>query len=149
MPTHYAGTPEEVLALDTFIKLTRATGSLLSRLSQRGIHPGITPSQFGVLETLYHLGPLCQSDLSNKLLMSGGNITLIIDNLQKRGLVTRQRSQEDRRFITVSLTEKGSELIARIFPAQVEAIVDEIGVLTPQEQQTLSGLCRTLGRQER
>ncbi len=146
MPTHYQGSPREIQALDTFIKLTRATDSLLSRLAHRNTHPGLTTSQFGVLEALYHLGPLCQSVLGEKLLKSGGNITMVIDNLEKSGLVQRVRSTEDRRFITVSLTEKGRELIERIFPGHVQAITEEMSCLSSDEQQELGKLCRKLGK---
>lgn len=146
MPTHYVGKPREILALDTFIKLTRATDSLLSRLARRNTHPGLTASQFGVLEALYHLGPLCQSVLGEKLLKSGGNITMVIDNLEKSGLVQRVRSADDRRFITVSLTEKGRELIERIFPGHVQAITEEMSCLSSDEQRELGNLCRKLGK---
>jgi len=146
MPTHYSGTREEVLALNTFIKLTRATESLLARLAQRNTHPGLTTSQFGVLETLYHLGPMCQSELGGKLLKSGGNITLVIDNLEKHGLVRRQRGIEDRRFITVSLTDAGRKLIAEVFPGHVQAITEGLSALSSEEQQELGDLCRKLGR---
>lgn len=146
MPTHYIGNPQETLALNTFIKLTRATESLLTRLAHRGTHEGLTVSQFGVMEVLYHLGPMCQSELGSKLLKSGGNITMVIDNLEKRNLVQRQRDEQDRRFVTVSLTEKGEALIAEIFPGHVAAIVDEMSVLSPAEQDALGKLCRKLGK---
>ena len=145
MPTHYSGTPEETLALNTFIKLTRAAESVSARLSQRGSTGDLTSSQFGILEALYHLGPMCQSDLGTKLLKSSGNITLVVDNLEKHGLVRRVRSLEDRRFIQVSLTEPGKELIAQIFPLQLAAIVEEMSALDPQEQEALGSLCRKLG----
>lgn len=148
MPTHYQGTPEEVRALNAFIKLTRATESLLSRLSQRGTMGDLTISQFGVLEALYHLGPMCQTALGNKLLKSSGNITMVIDNLEKRGLVRRVRDSEDRRFIKIVLTEAGRELIARLFPQHLAAIKEEMSVLTPEEQETLALLCRKLGKPE-
>jgi MarR family 2-MHQ and catechol resistance regulon transcriptional repressor len=147
MPTHYDGTAEEKLALDTFIKLTRATESLGARLSRRGTTGDLTVSQFGVLECLYHLGPMCQSEIGSKLLKSGGNITLVIDNLEKRDLVQRKRDPEDRRMSIVSLTEKGHTLITRLFPNHVAAIIDEMSFLTPQEQTTLGQLCRKLGTQ--
>jgi len=148
MPTHHQGPRREVLALDTFIKLTRAVDSLTTRLNQRGTLGELTISQFGVLETLYHLGPLCQSEISHKLLLSTGNITLVIDNLEKHGLVHRQRNLEDRRFITVSLTEAGRTLIAEVFPRQAAAITEEMGALEPAEQAALGQLCRKLGRKE-
>ena len=146
MPTHYSGTRQEVIALNTFIKLTRATETLLARLAQRNTHPGLTTSQFGVLEVLYHLGPMCQSELGGKLLKSGGNITLVIDNLEKHGLVQRVRGIEDRRFITVSLTEAGRKQIAEVLPGHVQAITDEMNALSSEEQQELGDLCRKLGK---
>jgi MarR family 2-MHQ and catechol resistance regulon transcriptional repressor len=148
MPTHYSGTPRETLALNTFIRLTRGTETLMSRLARRGTHAPLTETQFGVLETLYHLGPMCQNELAGKLLKSGGNITLVIDNLEKHDLVQRQRDPQDRRMLVVSLTGAGSELIARLFPQHLQSIVEELSVLTPQEQDTLGQLCRKLGKRD-
>ena len=149
MPTHFNGNSEQVLALDTFIKFTRATNALEGRLSRRSHFEDLTLSQFGVLETLLHLGPLSQSEICSKLLKSGGNVTLVIDNLEKRGLVRRQTNPNDRRVTTVLLTEKGAELIQRIFPEQVKAVVEEFGVLTQDEQKILGALCKKLGKQSK
>lgn len=148
MPTHYKGTTKEVLALDTFIKLNRAAEALGSRLNQRGTLEGLTASQFGVLETLYHLGPMCAGEISSKLLKSGGNITLVIDNLEKQGLVRRERDANDRRMVIVSLTPEGEALISRVFPEHLAKIVAEMNCLTPEEQQTLGTLCRKLGKKD-
>lgn len=149
MPTHYPGNAQEVLALNTLIKLTRAAESVLARLQRRGTMANLTISQFGVLESLYHLGPMYPSDLSTKLLKSGGNITLVLDNLEKQGLVQRKRDTEDRRMIIVSLTPAGHDLISKIFPAHVAAIVEEMSYLTPEEQQLLGDLCLKLGKPEK
>jgi MarR family 2-MHQ and catechol resistance regulon transcriptional repressor len=92
---------------------------------------------------------MCQSQISSKLLLSTGNITLVIDNLEKRGLVQRQRDSQDRRYITVSLTEAGQALIAQVFPLHAAAIAEEISVLEPGEQEALGQLCRKLGRKEK
>lgn len=146
MPTHYKGRSEEVQALNTFIKLNRAVASLEARLVERDTLEGLTLSQFGVLEALYHLGPMCQGVLSQKLLKSTGNMTLVIDNLEKRCLVQRIRSTEDRRQVFVALTSQGEELITRIFPIHLKAIVEELNVLTPEEQEELSRLSLKLGK---
>jgi MarR family 2-MHQ and catechol resistance regulon transcriptional repressor len=148
MPTHYQGTPEEKLALETFIKFTRACNSLENRMARRNPIGDLTVSQFGVLETLFHLGPLSQSEICGKLLRSGGNITLVIDNLEKRQLVQRQTDAKDRRVTVVSLTTTGRNLIEKIFPVQVQAIMDEFRCLTGDEQQTLGTLCKKLGTQK-
>jgi MarR family 2-MHQ and catechol resistance regulon transcriptional repressor len=146
MPTHYKGDPKSVLALDTYIKFTRAANAFESRLFQTGVLEDLSPSQFGVLETLYHLGPLCQGEISAKLLKSTGNITLVLDNLEKRGLVKRVRDQQDRRMVKIFLTPEGEVLIQHIFPQMVEAITREVNILTADEQAQLGALCRKLGR---
>lgn len=146
MGTRYLGTQEQVLALDTFIKLVRATESVSNRIHRHLADTDLTVSQFGVLEALFHLGPLYQRDLAEKLLKSGGNMTLVIDNLEKRELVKREREVDDRRCIKVCLTQKGHQLISRIFPSHVAAVVNEIGILTPDEQKELGRLCRKLGK---
>jgi len=148
MPTHYKGTPEEIRALNTFVKLTRANDSLLNRLSNRGTQDKLSPTQFGVLEALYHLGTMCQGELSAKLLKSSGNITLVIDNLEKRGLVRRVRDDNDRRMIQMLLTDQGCELIAELLPGHVASIVEEMSALEPHEQEELGRLCRKLGKKE-
>jgi MarR family 2-MHQ and catechol resistance regulon transcriptional repressor len=145
MPTHYQGPPTETLALNTFIKLTRAAESLNNRLSQRGTLGELTVSQFGVLEALYHLGPMCQNELASKILKSSGNMTLVIDNLEKHGLVERHRNLDDRRMVTVNLTEAGRQRVEAVLPGHVAAITAEMGALNPEEQEALGQLCRKLG----
>jgi len=145
MGTKYNGTVEEVAALDVFIKLMRAANSVMGRVDSQLAKEGLTASQFGTLESLYHLGPLCQRDLGRKLLKSGGNITVVIDNLEKRGLVRRERDTEDRRFITVHLTESGQALIREVFPRQLARIVERMAALTDTEKIELGALCRKLG----
>ena len=96
MATRYRGTDDEVAALNAFIALQRAANALNAKLAPRIRDYGLTESQFGVLEALYHLGPMHQNELGAKLLKSGGNMTLVIENLEKRGFVRRVRSETDR-----------------------------------------------------
>lgn len=133
------------LALNTYTKLMRAAESATGRTSKMMVAAGLTISQFGVLEALYHKGPLCQRDIAAKILKSSGNITLVIDNLEKSGLVRRERDSEDRRYLTVHLTEAGTALIARVFAQVQAAIVAEMSTLTANEQETLGSLCKKLG----
>jgi MarR family transcriptional regulator, 2-MHQ and catechol-resistance regulon repressor len=147
-PSRYRGDRVERLALSTYLKLTRASETLWNRLAPGLQRHDLTPSQFGVLEALYHLGSMHQRDLGERILRSSGNMTLVIDNLEKRGLVERRRSADDRRFVSIHLTGTGSELIARVFPAHARAITDEMSALEPEEQRTLGRLCRQLGRKQ-
>jgi MarR family 2-MHQ and catechol resistance regulon transcriptional repressor len=146
MPTHYEGPDCQILALDTMIKLTRATNTLMARLARRSTQGDLTESQFGTLEALYHLGPMSQTEICGKLLKSSGNTTLVVDNLEKHGLVQRQRDEHDRRVVMVQLTEAGNELIAGLFPAHAAAVAEELSVLTDDEQRQLGDLCRKLGK---
>lgn len=148
MGTRYRGTKDEVRALDAYIKLVRAVDSVSSRIHRHLDATKLTITQFGVLEVLFHLGPLYQRDLAEKLLKSGGNITLVIDNLEKRELVKRERQVEDRRCVRVCLTDKGQQLISQIFPSHVAAVVNEMSILTASEQEELGRLCRRLGKKE-
>jgi len=146
MPTHYDGTEEEKRVLDAYIKLMRASDTITARLNELRAHGGLSVSQFGTLEALYHLGPLYQKDIGEKILKSGGNITMVIDNLESKGYVERRRDAEDRRYVVVHLTETGKTEIENILPQHVEYIVDMLNVLTPEEQERLGKLCRKLGR---
>ncbi len=132
-------------ALNTYTKLMRAAESVTSRVHRVLSAPKLTISQFGVLEALFHKGPLCQKDIAAKILKSTGNITLVIDNLEKQYLVRRKRDNEDRRFLTIHLTEAGTNLITKVF-ADVEAsIAFEMASLTEDEQELLGNLCKKLG----
>lgn len=148
MATRYRGTDDEVSALNAFIALQRAANALNAKLAPRIREYGLTESQFGVLEALYHLGPMHQNELGAKLLKSGGNMTLVIDNLEKSGFVRRVRSEADRRYITVHLTEEGEALITRVFPEHAAAITALLAVLSREERETLRLLARSVGKGE-
>jgi MarR family transcriptional regulator, 2-MHQ and catechol-resistance regulon repressor len=145
MANKYFGTKTELRSLSTFVKLMRAAEAVSCRVTRHLADSGLTISQFAVLEALHHLGPLCQRDIGKKILKSSGNITVVIDNLEKRGLVARVRGTDDRRFLTVRLTSDGERLIAGVFPPHAEAIVREMGVLTEDEQVELGRMCKKLG----
>jgi MarR family 2-MHQ and catechol resistance regulon transcriptional repressor len=149
MGTHYKGNRKEVNALNTYIKLVRASESIKARINEPLIKKGLTESQFYVLDVLFYLGPLNQKELGDKLSMTGGNITLIIDNLEKQGLVKRERSQKDRRCFILHLTKKGNNLFKKLFPEQLHFITTEINSLTDEEQIQLQKLCKIIGLKTR
>ena len=145
MPTHFKGRQETVRALNAYVNLIRASDSVGARMAQQIEQSGLTMGQFGVLEALLHLGPMCQHAIGEKVLRSGGNVTLVIDNLEKRGWVRRERQKDDRRLVKIYLTPKGQQLIARVFPGHAEAVTQEMSRLTAEEQETLRRICRKLG----
>jgi MarR family transcriptional regulator, 2-MHQ and catechol-resistance regulon repressor len=145
MSTHYQGTPAEESALDVYIKLMRAAEVVNLRINRHLKSSQLTISQFGVLEAIYHLGPMHQNQLAAKILKTGGNLTLVIDNLVKRGLVRREQDPQDRRCFSIHLTETGRDLVRDLFARHVPVVVETIGVLSLEEQAQLAALCRKLG----
>jgi MarR family 2-MHQ and catechol resistance regulon transcriptional repressor len=145
MPTHHRGSESERQALDAYIKLMRASMSVTERLQGTFSEAGLTGGQFGVLEALYHLGPMCQRDLAARLLMTAGNMTMLVGHLERDGLIRRERDPSDRRRIHASLTSKGRRLIATVFPRHAARVAEELSVLTTEEQESLARLCRRLG----
>jgi MarR family 2-MHQ and catechol resistance regulon transcriptional repressor len=147
VPTLYPNSPADVIALDAFIELTRAVESVHARLARRNTISGLTASQFSVLESLYHLGSMGQGDLRAKLLRSGGDITLVMDSLAKRGLARRERSTKDRRVVDVSLTAAGMALIEQVFPGHVAAILEEMGALRPRSNRRSTACVANLAKE--
>jgi MarR family transcriptional regulator, 2-MHQ and catechol-resistance regulon repressor len=145
MGTHYKGSSSEVNTLNAFIKLMRASESINNRLNKHLAEADLTLSQFGTLEALHHLGPLNQRAIGEKILKSGGNITMVVDNLEKTGYVSREKDPSDRRAVLIHLTDKGREFISSFFPKHLEKIKEEFEILTEEEKVTLANICKKLG----
>lgn len=141
----YKATKEEREALALITKLLRAANAVSASATTMLSRVNLTVSQFGVLEALYHIGPMFQRNLADKILKSTGNMTTVIDNLEKRELVERRRSVEDRRYISVHITEDGRGLIEEIFPAHNQRVVKCFAVLEPEERLEFGRLCKKLG----
>jgi MarR family 2-MHQ and catechol resistance regulon transcriptional repressor len=132
---------KEALALATFTRLSRTAGKV-----RRSVYSGLndtrlTESQINVLELLHNLGPLPQKDIAKSLSVTGGNITMVVDNLQKRDLVERKRWQEDRRVVHVELTNLGKETIESYIPLHLQKVLGAFEGLEPKEQEQLQSLC--------
>lgn len=133
-------------ALSMWVKLARAHNTM-NTLADRNITSfGLTTPQFGALECLGHLGPMTIGELCRKMLVSGGNMTVVVDNLERDGLVERIREADDRRKILVKLTKKGEQLFESIFPKHAEYIKNLASVLTIEEQEALADLLKKLGK---
>ena len=148
MSKHYKGSSRAQRALKTYVKLARAANTALGYARVGLDEAGLTTSQFAVLEALYHVGPLNLGDLAKRILTSSGNLTLVIDNLEKRGLAKRTQRGKDKRFILATITPSGKKAIARIFPQHARRIVEIMDRLNAAEQELLGRLCRKLGTGE-
>ena len=141
-------TPRQERALNAYVKLARAANTAMAYARVGLEDADLTLSQFAVMEALYHLGPLYLGDLARRILTSSGNLTLVVDNLEKRGLVKRTQQGKDKRFFLATITPAGRKLIAKIFPQHSRRIVEVMARLSSTEQEQLGRLCRKLGTGE-
>lgn len=107
---------------------------------------GLTSSQFSVLEILYHKGPLKVCELLDKTLSSGGNMTLVLKNLKKEGLILKTKDPDDARVSIVQLTTKGFQLIGSIFPGHIKEVQSFVSPLDKGEKSELVRLLKKLSR---
>lgn len=146
-PAERSWSAGEEEALRLWIALARCYSTFARSVSTKVNEYGLTTPQFGVLEALHHLGPLPLGELAEKLLVTGGNVTYVMDRLEEQGLVYRERSDEDRRVVEGRLTPRGHALIQECFPGHAafihRLVADHLG---PDEQATLRSLLKRLGR---
>jgi len=133
-------------ALKLWVVLARCFNSFAQAETQHLKAFELTPPQFGVLEALAHLGPMKMCDLGCKLLMSGANVTGVVDRLEKKGWVRRVVDAGDRRTFLIHLTEEGSKLIVKFFPIHAERIEAFTNVLSSKEKRLLTNLLKKLGK---
>ena len=144
MATKEPTNPATSVPVTTYVKLVRTAESLHSNVSRGLSVDGLTASQFSTLKVLRLQGPLSQRDIAKYLLKTGGNVTVVVDNLEKHGLAVRIRDTEDRRFIFVRLTPAGEELFDRIYQPHLVRILDVMGNLSESELEHLHRLLEKL-----
>src|SRR5246127_5965377 len=107
---------------------------------------GLGDSDFRVLEALLHKGPLPVNTIGPKVWLTPGSISVAVDRLVKKGLVSRKDHPDDRRVRRVELTPKGRALITRGFGEHAAPMEDVARVLSKNERLTLLRLLKKLGK---
>ena len=144
-PAQRDWTDDQDVALRLWITLARCHATYAKAIAGKVQDYGLTTPQFGTLEALYHLGPLSLGELADKLLVTGGNVTYVMDRLEDQGLVYRFRRPDDRRVILARLTQEGRELVAEVFPGHASYVEHLSRHLTGDEQKQLGELLKALG----
>lgn len=138
-------TPQRDPALELLVVLSRAYNWVNAHAVRDIRCHGLNPTEFGILEVLYHKGPLPLQQIGEKVLISSGNITYAVDKLEQKQLLVRRPSSDDRRVIFAELTPQGRDLLAAIFPKHGEAIHLAVSGLSPEEQVQATQLLKKLG----
>ncbi len=139
-------TDEQNTKLRLWIALDRCHSTCAKAIAAKVQEYGLTTAQFGTLEALYHLGPLSFGELGDKLLVTGGNVTYVVDRLEEQGLVYRDRCSDDRRLVHATLTPAGRALLAEVVPGHFDYIEHLSRHLTTKQQKTLGTLLKRLGK---
>ena len=132
--------PNSDLSVAAYVRLVRTAETLHAEVSRGLQAEGLTASQFSTMKALMLQGPLAQRDIAKYLLKTGGNVTVVVDNLERVGLVTRIRDTEDRRVIYVKLTAEGEATFHRVYPAHKERIHAAVAALSELDCERLLAL---------
>lgn len=135
----------EERALKLWVVMARAYGAVARHVEADVARHGLTIAEFGILEVLYHKGVLRLGEIQQKLLVTSGGITYLVDRLAAKGLVERRDCPEDRRVRYAALTAEGEALIRRIFPQHARVVAEALSGLGAQEQVEATALLKTLG----
>ncbi|MGI6535689.1 MAG: MarR family winged helix-turn-helix transcriptional regulator [Eggerthellaceae bacterium] len=142
-PTPKNDAATSVLALSK--ALGRAAGRADRKSSSLLKQYGLTPAQFSALEALYHDGPLTMRQVTEKTFSTPGNMTVVVRNLERDGLLSRTRNPADARSQLLGLTDAGRRKVAEIWPAHNAQLKELFAALSPAERQSLAALLDKIG----
>ena len=123
--------------LKLVIAMARTYNDLFFQIEKNVQEFGLNISEFGVLEMLYHKGDQPVQKVAEKILVTSGTITYVINKLEKKELVVRRKCDKDKRVYYVSLTEKGNDFIANIFPKHRDLIDNLFKDLNEEDKKQL------------
>lgn len=137
---------EEKEALHLLIVLSRAYQSVMNQVNEDIQSYGLNPTEFGVLDFLYHSeNPQPLQKIGQKVLISSGNITYVVDKLEKKNMLCRRACENDRRVIFAELTDEGNQFFENIFAGHKQAIMKATKGLSHDEKLDIIPLLKKLG----
>lgn len=132
-------------SLKLFIVLSRAHRAFNDVVNKHISTYQLNPTEFAVLELLYHKGAQPLQQIGGKILLASGSITYVVDKLEQKGLLARKACPNDRRVTHAEITDKGKQLIEDIFPEHEEKINEVLNVLTAEEKSIVIDLLKRVG----
>ena len=132
-------------SLKLFIVLSRAYRAVNEHVNKRIQRYGLNPTEFAVLELLFHKGDQPLQQIGGKILLASGSMTYVIDKLEKKDYIRRVACAEDRRVTFAQITENGKKLIEQVFPAHHNEIDRIMSVLSDEEKDMAIELLKKIG----
>ncbi|KGX87847.1 MarR family winged helix-turn-helix transcriptional regulator [Pontibacillus marinus] len=142
---HYQQKKEDP-SLRLFVVLSKAYRSITDQVKRDIQEQGLNPTEFGVLEMLYHQGEQPLQKIGDKILLASGSITYVVDKLQQKGLLERKPCPNDRRITYAAISDEGCKLLQSIFPDHWKKIEEITGGLSNEEKEELIPLLKKLGQ---
>lgn len=136
------------LSLKLFIVLSRAHRKINDSANRSIAEFNLNPTEFAVLELLYHKGNQPLQHIGEKILIASGSITYVVDKLEKKGLVVRNPCSADRRVIYAEITDSGNTLMNEIFPIHEQFLHEQMSDLSNEEKNFLIHLLKKIGYHE-
>lgn len=135
----------ENIDLRLVVVLSRMSGALTEGLFDSIKNIGLHPTEFALLEVIYHKGPQPIQKIGERILITSGNMTYVADKLEKKGFVIRKKHPKDRRVTLLDLTSEGRSIMDEAFPKHFEHIETLMSGLTESEKEVLLDLAKKLG----
>jgi MarR family 2-MHQ and catechol resistance regulon transcriptional repressor len=139
------GNESKALSLKLFIVLSRAYKAINEHVNKVIQANGLNPTEFAVLELLYHKGDQPMQQIGGKILLASGSITYVVDKLEQKGMLRRIACPKDRRVTFAQITDEGKNFISDIFPAHAEQIHALMSSLSDEEKTEAIDLLKKLG----
>ncbi|MBT2687791.1 MarR family transcriptional regulator [Bacillus sp. ISL-47] len=132
-------------SLKLFIVLSRAYRAINENVNKLIHTYGLNPTEFAVLELLYHKGDQPLQQIGGKILLASGSITYVVDKLEQKGYLKRVACPNDRRVTFAQITDEGKKFIEGIFPDHEKHIHTLMSELNEKEKDTAIELLKKLG----
>lgn len=136
---------DEELSLKLFVVLTRTLDSIKKKIEDDIKTLGLNPTEFAVLELIYHKGDQPIQKIGEKVLIASSSITYVVDKLEKKQLVKRNPCPNDRRITFATLTDNGEKLMDTLFPKHRKAINEILLGLSREEKENMIHQLKKLG----
>jgi MarR family 2-MHQ and catechol resistance regulon transcriptional repressor len=137
---------QDSTGVHVWLVFMKALQALIPHAQESIAQTRLGDSDFRVLEVLLHKGPLPVNTIGPKVWLTPGSISVAVDRLVKKGLVSRKDHADDRRVRRVELTSKGRALITRGFREHAEAMECAISILSRRDRLTLLRLLKKVGK---
>jgi len=126
----------------SFLVLMQTSKAIHERIKEEMAKNKLNITEFSVLEVLYQKGKQTIQQVGNRILISSGSMTYVIDKLEQRGLLSRNACPDDRRVIHVTLTNDGNQLMTEIMPKYLELVNHMFDEINSDEAETLVQLLK-------